>query len=824
MPHKRSILFMLLGIALGTLFTVLLFGAVQRCSEVPPAASNSQLKSKQQSSPKPVVQKFAAPEWEIASPKRDMHGDCNICGQIFSIDNTPIENALVRLRLLDEPWNTANINNTVQTDKNGKYCFKNLTSAAMYQLFSWKKAYAVASYEDVVCNAATDLYLDKGATLNLKIVDKKGYSVPFVEVHLAGSSLWPMRRALSDVRGQLTVHGLEEGLYSFRAIKNELSFSLLEPVALSPGEEIELEVQLHQVLPIQVSVLDATSKMAISKAIVTAVAQNESLLTHTFITNKNGETTITAPSVAGTQLTVFAPGYTQKSIENIHPAARIEVFLSKGSTIKGTVQTPKGKPITDAQINARFLQGENTITIPGGKERNFIFKKASSEQVGWPQALDIDDQSCILGPTHIPLPKGNEQNANSSIIRSETLRAWGPTGENGEFTLDAIPNGGISLGATHPKYVVFRRPSINVTPGQAFEGIPIIMKPGASLSLRVVSRLGHPIENAAITVFDVDGQIIKSAETKPDGYTQIEGLPEQFRIEAVATLFIPAARKMFGPSGQIVDATIRLDDANKTLNGRVVNKVGTGIENATIEAELLDKGLAQVLTGESEEDGTFALEGAGDGKYVIRAKIAGDIRATATDVTASKTVNLVVTPKKEEIDNNGVNTLNQYHNKPDVSKSSQPAILHPPHSSFGGGDSLGVIGGVSTGRETVANTSPNETLPSEDNTAYITGASNSNYGEVDDLLVTGPPAGIGVVPIHVQRRNKGIVITKVQAGSQVAAAGLKVGAVLKKIDGRKVSGIAMANKELHGKIGSVVIIEVIQDGEQLSVVIQRERK
>ncbi|MBN2339942.1 MAG: carboxypeptidase regulatory-like domain-containing protein [Deltaproteobacteria bacterium] len=820
MSNRRSIAFVIAGGVLGALLTALLFFGVQRCNESTDARSSqaAAVDTDTTVDSEVIDRPPESPEWKILSPTRNMRGKCDICGQIFADDNTPLQGAVVRLRLLDEPWETANVEETATTDENGRYCIRRLTDDAVYQLFAWNKGYAVASYEEAVCGAATDLYLEKGAALELKFVDEKGYSVPYVEVHLAGSSLWPVRRALSDERGRLKVNGLPEGMYSFSANKNDLSFLALEPIVLAAGEEIELEAQLTKVAPIRIQVQDAKTKQPISSAVVTAVPQNESMLVHTFITDDSGQITIPTSSIAGTAITVFAPGFEQKKVENIHPGASIEVFLASGTVIRGKVQTPAGEPIEGAVVDARIIQGDTYDMIPDGEERSFIMTKAETEERGLPQALNIDDHSCIPGPSHIPLPEPTA--ASSQKNHSAPTTTWLATNSEGEFSIDAIPTGQISLGATHPKYVVFRRPTVDITPGAAYDNIPILMKLGATLSLRVVSALGHPVSDAAVTVFDMDGQILKSADTGSNGYAEIEGLPEQFRIQATATGHIPGAKKIFGPPGQEVDATIKLDDADKTLRGRVVNRLGTGIAGVSIEAELLDKGLTQVLTGEADSDGSFALEGAGEGVYLVRARIDGEIRATASDASYAQPINLVV--KRMATDEGGITTI-----APPVI-SGQPhhsAPLISPSSDYGSGDSLGVhpVGGSSVAVTSSAQTAPALNEPTG-NSGFVTGSSSSAYGQVDDLAVTGPPAGIGVVPIRLKAKNKKIVVTQVQAGSLVDAAGVKPGAELLKIDSKKITGVAMANNALQGPIGSVVMIDFMQDDEPLSVVVQRERK
>ncbi|MBN2716935.1 MAG: carboxypeptidase regulatory-like domain-containing protein [Deltaproteobacteria bacterium] len=839
MSTRRNALFTIAGTVIGAALTALIFLGVQRCDRQPTTTRPEAAEAPSgESDTAPAVaqsRQFDVPSWEILSPSRNLKGSCSICGQIFDAAQTPLKDATVRLRLMDEPWETANFPEVAKTDPNGHYCFEGITENAVWQLFAWANNYATTSYENVTCGAATDLHLEKGAVLTLRFVDVEGYTVPYVEVHIAGSPLWPMRRALSDERGRITIKGLSEGVYSFSAQKDDLSFSVLDPIALGPEEEVELEAQMTHVPAIHVTVKNESSDAPIPNALVTAVPQNESLLAHTWLTDKSGNATITGASVAGMMLTVFASGYVQKKVASVVPGASIDVFLSSGSTIEGVVETPGGKPIEGAEVRVERDDNGMTEALPGGADRLFVLRKAAAELAGIPKALDVEGSAvCITGPVRIPLP---ESEIDSPLLKAAQKRtAWQKTDSTGAFALDAVPPGKISFTVSHDYYVQFRNPTVEVLPGQSLSGIPILMKPGATLSLRVVSEANQPVSAADVTVYDLDGQILKTAETESNGYVTLQGLPEAFRIEASAPMYIPGARKMFGPSGKELNATLRLADANEVLRGRVVNKLGTGIAGVFIEAELLDTGLVQVLTGVTDTDGTFALDGAGTGTYMVRARMDGEIRATAANVTARKPANIMIEKESDDLDS-GVTSLSP------VTPSGprpMPRIPVPSVEKFGSGDSLGVTAGGGSGIIASTPTSPASTIPratlpslseagngpalSEPADGYTTGSSYGAYGDVDDLVVTGPPAGIGIVPITLKQKNKHVVVAGVQPGSMVAAAGLQSGAKVLTIDGKSIAGVAMARRALQGSIGSVVMIEVEQDGEPFSVVVQRERK
>ena len=90
--------------------------------------------------------------------------------------------------------------------------------------------------------------------------------------------------------------------------------------------------------------------------------------------------------------------------------------------------------------------------------------------------------------------------------------------------------------------------------------------------------------------------------------------------------------------------------------------------------------------------------------------------------------------------------------------------------------------------------------------------------------MTGSPSGPGGLPISFGTGAAGAVIVKsVQPGSQVAAAGLMAGDRLVAVDGAPVKSVAQAKAAIAGRMGTVVMIEVVHQGEHLNVVVQRVR-
>jgi S1-C subfamily serine protease len=99
----------------------------------------------------------------------------------------------------------------------------------------------------------------------------------------------------------------------------------------------------------------------------------------------------------------------------------------------------------------------------------------------------------------------------------------------------------------------------------------------------------------------------------------------------------------------------------------------------------------------------------------------------------------------------------------------------------------------------------------------------TEYGLADELPVTGPPSGKGGLPIKIGGGPGKVIVKSVQPGSRVAQAGLSVGDRIVSVDGVAVTSPAQARNAIAGPIGSVVMIEVVDKGERVNVVVQRVR-
>ncbi|MBN2803420.1 MAG: carboxypeptidase regulatory-like domain-containing protein, partial [Deltaproteobacteria bacterium] len=792
---KSQIITLAVGIVSGALLMVLLFFIVKGCSETPANnndSSNDHIETAQDTGSVLSVssKNEEAPDWNLKFPSRKMSGNCTISGTIMDIDSKAVKGAVVRLRLLDEPWISANVDAEAVTKKDGSYSFKGLTKDASYQVFAYAKGYSTAALQGAECGTKTDLYMERGAVLKIKFVDDQGRVIPYVKINIGGSSLWPNRVAMAGVDGTVELPGLKPGFYSFTASKEGLGFALLEPIELAEDDEIEIEAQLASLKPITVTVEDGDGQ-AVSDAIVTVIPEGIPLVVEEYITDSEGKAVINGASIIGSEITVLADGFIKSVNSRVLPGSDVKITLNRGAILRGYVETPQGERVAGAMIDVRvdFDEAESSMMV---EQRQFIKRSKLSTGGGRPMAIPLKPGVMWPGPAEIPLIETAD---DSVAVNDKNPLPWEPTNINGEFIIDGLPYGQLSIGATHNSFVNYRRATINLSPGVKMDPIPIIMKRGVSMVIRVVSRGGHPVENAVVTIFNTDGDILKTSETAGDGYATIEGLPGEFRIEAGADDFVSVTRRILGTPGHTVDVTVNLPDADKILKGVVSDKNGLGVEGVTIEALLNSKGLSQTLNGITESDGTFNIEGAGDGLFDVKAIIDGEISARAKDVTPGTVVHLVV-ENRDQDEAKGVSNLAF---SPGVFKSA-------PQKKDNRGDNLPTVPYRSSNNITVKTNGQNLQPLIEPNqpggdSSFINesgGSYHSEFGQTDQLVVSEGYSGAGSLPITLTSSKGMIVVSSVTPGSQVAVTGLKKGAQVLKIDGNIIKSVAAAKNALKG--------------------------
>lgn len=789
MSGKRSLILIAAGALLGAIVTTLLFSLCDEPADEPPGDEHLE----DGDAPANVVPDEDPLQSNADATPPSLEGDCVLSGSIIDPDGDPAEGALVRVRVLDVPWSVADTPFEARTGKDGVFSFEGLNGDLRYQLWAWKEGSAVTGYEDAVCGSKTHLILEAGGAISFQIDDPEGEPASGAEIILSGSSLWPARTARASEDGTVVITGLSEGFFVYSARKENLASVSDEPLEVTPGETLEISVALRDTPAARLKVLDGSTSSPISGARVLVGPASASMLRQVRVTDDSGEVAIRGLVKGDNAVSVTADGFIPSDPATISPGDDLAIELAKGAAISGAVLLEDGTPVEGATVTILQSLGESDAMLNDGPERTFSERLVTAALSGWPPVYPAGGGLVVAGPPSIPLPRTDGAAARPGPGPGGT--GWGLTDESGHFAADGLAAGTVRVGAKHADLVLSEEAVVTLTPGGTLEYVVVRMRRGARLSVRVLDEAGYPLEGAQVSVYDKVGEQVAATETERDGFARIAGLPGRFRVEASAEGKVPAAARISARVGEDTDVEIKLPRAGESLRGRVVDRRGYGVPDVGITARSITRGLAQVVIGNTEPDGTFALEGVGQGSYHVSAEKDGKILAQVGTASCREEIKLVLGGEAQ-----GPVLLQE----PSFLESGDlPPALPMVDVDDTEGSGGGVIA-ISHGEDA------SESIQTE-------------YGQADRLVVTGPPSGKGGLPIQLGGCPGNVVVRSVSPGSLVEGAGLARGDKILTVDGARVKSPAHARSAISGRIGTVVVLEVDQGGEFVNIVVQRVR-
>ena len=747
-------------------------------------------------------------------------GNCKFKGVVKNPQGQLIEGASVHLKVRNDPWTAPLSRLETITDDSGRFEFNSLNEKLSYQLWVWSANYAIAVQDDVQCDADFELILEQAASLSVTLREQEECGPGPVELQIAGSSLWPARTWQMNSGETSTIEGLDAGEYFLRASAGDCAYVSREPIVIEEGIQTRVGIELIKTATTRISVIENTSGTRVARAIVLVGTSFAPLIEIAATTNSRGEAIFDALPRGLYTVRVMAPGYVTSDPKTFPSGTKVEMALERGARVSGTVMLASGVPIQGATLGVDRNTTHALATVPPGGGHEFQARFLRSAAQGWPTLHRVDGNKYISGPQKMSLPekKPFEQPENSTNIMN-----WRPTDDEGRFLLDGLPSGSFLIWAKHPDYTMNNKIPLSVESGGFLEDIRVIMQRGISATIRILSDDAFPIENAEVSIYDTSGQNLSTQTSGADGYVDFRGMPKSFRVEASAENYVSAFTIYRGKKDDNANLEITLPEADRVIHGRVVDPQGYGIDGAAIIARTSSKRLLHVLTGVTERDGTFALEGAGPGLYHITADSENAGRVQIAGASYKEKIKLVVGKTSGSINNNNFISPGSLGKSPwmdnpiDFAEADNLNIIEKPNlSEPNDGPDLQAPDLQVPDLQVPDLQTPDFQAPNEVH-AYNT------YGEIDSLPVTGPPPGKGGLPITLGGGPGNVIVKHVSPGSRVALAGLLKGHRILAIDGEKVKGPNQARQALSGPIGSVVMLEVEHEGERFTVVVQREK-
>jgi protocatechuate 3,4-dioxygenase beta subunit len=219
------------------------------------------------------------------------------------------------------------------------------------------------------------------------------------------------------------------------------------------------------------------------------------------------------------------------------------------------------------------------------------------------------------------------------------------TNDDGTFTLDNVPLGGVNLIANAPGYAQAR---LNVTleEGKPLRGVELELDPGTKLVGKVTGPDGAALSGASVRVapFGSGGMVMpgntKQTVSDASGEYVLEALePTDTNIEFSHPKYV-GTRKEITVKGREVHLDVQLS-AGQRVSGVVVTEAGAPVPEAEVEAMA---GAGTFRTARSDANGQFTFDSLVPARYRFTAAKRGysESRLDDVDIASGAPIRLVL--------------------------------------------------------------------------------------------------------------------------------------------------------------------------------------
>ena len=436
--------------------------------------------------------------------------------------------------------------------------------------------------------------------------------------------------------------------------------------------------------PAQADVILASSESFVSQVLNMSIRQQTPLITSTDIHGYyelggvplNEQWRIHATSRNDAQ----APQLSDPFMLNInHREARIDIFLFPGSTIRGVVRDTRRNlienaevicfpafsqllgPMNSAQAFTSATTDENGYfeiqQVPAGSYQLYTFKEGfkytTTGQHIYPNGYsDIEGVTLILIPQDEGRYKiyGTVTNVNKQPILAQvslagistesisSLERSTNTDAQGGYLFDGIESGIYQLTVSSEGYAT--RTISNVRLNQPNE---ITLQTASLIRGQVLVRQSNqPPDYYSVSAHQIAsmGSIFGRIESEigqrgwsgsdPTGRFEISIAAGEYRLEAMASNYVPARIDVSVEAGEVVDGiTLYLQDSGGAIAGRVITRDGSspqGARVALIESDTANQALAMLAVDSNDNiqqvgaDGMFEYTMLPTGTYIVMAQ------------------------------------------------------------------------------------------------------------------------------------------------------------------------------------------------------------
>ncbi len=499
------------------------------------------------------------------------------------------------------------------------------------------------------------LALHAGATLEGRLVDAAGTGLPGTRLELSSSDplldelldLARLRRTTCGEGGVFAFRGLPAGVYLLRARGPAVRLPGMT-VVVAEGERRRLgDVVARPGGSLRVRVVDRAGKPVPGARVRACPRAGGGCPWRTRArTGRDGRALLAGLRPGTWRVEAAAPGFLPADRDGLHPGrgTPVEIVLSRGGGIAGTIVDAGGRPVGAARLALRIpgsvaAPAAETTVHPDAEDGSFRWQGVPAGT--WNLSVRAPGRGSAT-VTHLEVEEGEEVDAGEIVVEpglvlrgrvtaadgspvsgaevvalgEEEPPAEGPatwTGSDGTFELGGLPREGAVL-ARAPGFAPGKS-RFRVIPGEGLPWMEIVLDEGGSIEGRVTGPSGEPLAGATVEIRELPGS---RAHTGADGSYVLEPVPRgRWWLTLVAD---PARPELLAERREVVLRSVgeRLHvdfDLGSVLSGRVL-RGDEGVPWARVTA--VAAGIDPVVrTAEADAQGNYRLAGVSPGDWTL---------------------------------------------------------------------------------------------------------------------------------------------------------------------------------------------------------------